>query len=282
MVAACCVYYNPHISFQDSRTLLIGHFSCIEDVEVFESLMSACYHYAQDAGCKYLLGPINGSTWEDYRFAVEGTAPRFFTEPEQSKYYPRLWAEAGFEQVAGYYSSEALLSNIPDQWAAYEAALSGAGITVSDATGIDWRQTVEALYPLCSTAFSHAPFYSPVSADHFIEKYTAIQKVWRPELILIARNAAGQPLAFILALPNHLDGSGESCILKTIARLPDADVDGLIPYMGYRLYAVAKSLGYTRIIHAFMHEDNRSLLRSGQAGGAIIRRYALFAKKVIA
>ena len=40
----------------------------------------------------------------------------------------------------------------------------------------------------------------------------------------------------------------------------------------------ARALGYTRVIHALMHEDNRSLRLSEQYGTAVMRRYTLFAR----
>jgi hypothetical protein len=47
-----------------------------------------------------------------------------------------------------------------------------------------------------------------------------------------------------------------------------------------KLYNTAWHQGYRRAIHAFMHQSNRSVQRSAEFGGRLLRSYALFAKDV--
>jgi GNAT superfamily N-acetyltransferase len=68
-------------------------------------------------------------------------------------------------------------------------------------------------------------------------------------------------------------------VLKTIAVAPDYAGAGLGTLLMDRCHAAADALGYTRAIHALMHEDNRSL-RVSRRYTRPMRRYALFGRSL--
>jgi hypothetical protein len=61
--------------------------------------------------------------------------------------------------------------------------------------------------------------------------------------------------------------------------LPDRSHAGLGGLLVARAHEVARSLGYTRAVHALMHETNASRNISRHYAHAM-RRYALFARRL--
>ena len=70
-----------------------------------------------------------------------------------------------------------------------------------------------------------------------------------------------------------------TAIIKTLAVLPDRNYAGLGTLLTDRSHAAAAASGYERMIHALMHESNRSRKISAHTGHTM-RRYALFGRRL--
>lgn len=94
-----------------------------------------------------------------------------------------------------------------------------------------------------------------------------------PELVLLAENDAGELKAFLFALPNLAEGpQPKAAILKTYA----SRVKGGGSMLANAFHERARKRGFVEVIHALMHESNLSATHSGNTGGEIFRRYALW------
>ena len=99
----------------------------------------------------------------------------------------------------------------------------------------------------------------------------------KKDLILFARDSSGTLKGFLFGLPNYADGPETgTVILKTYASLQKG--------AGHRLsdafHRAAKDAGYTTAIHALIHDDNLSALRSAANGAEVFRRYALMGRRL--
>jgi L-amino acid N-acyltransferase YncA len=104
----------------------------------------------------------------------------------------------------------------------------------------------------------------------------------RPELVVLAEH--GDRLAgFAFSIPDVLEAArgapSRTAIIKTLAILPDPQYAGLGSLLTHRSHAAASALGYDRVIHALMHESNRSRKISAHSGQTM-RRYALFGRRL--
>jgi len=147
------------------------------------------------------------------------------------------------------------------------------------------------IYNLILASFSRNFLYTPINEADFRAMYYPLRPYIQPELILIAERA-GQPIGFIFALPDLLQGQPrpeqgrrraqtiDTVIIKTVAVHPDYQMMGLGSLLVARCQEIACDLGYKRAIHALMHETNDSRKISHRNGTQIIRRYALFAKEL--
>src|SRR5262249_39423367 len=100
-----------------------------------------------------------------------------------------------------------------------------------------------------------------------------VLKAIDPELVLLAEDAAGELVAFLFALPNLTEGpKPKTVILKTYA----SKVKGGGSMLANAFHERARKRGFSEVIHALMHEPILPAQHSGNTGGKVFRRYAMW------
>ena len=113
----------------------------------------------------------------------------------------------------------------------------------------------------------------PIALEPFLESYRPVLKAIDPDLVLLAEDFAGNLKAFLFALPDYAEGPKPyAVILKTYA----SEVKGGGSMLANAFHERARERGFTNVIHALMHESNLSAQHSGNTGGKVFRRYALW------
>ena len=223
-------------------------------------------------GCRAILGPMDGATWFSYRIVTEpGTRPPFLLEPRPDPSVLAALKAAGFAPVAEYVSTVAPLATL-------RRGIAGSGTLRLRAFDRERAEDdLRLLYRLSVTGFAGNAFYTPIAEADFRALYTPVLRLLDPEFLLFAEDDAGETLGFAFALPNYAEGQApRSLILKTYAALKP----GVGSYLADALHRRARARGFTEVIHAFMHADNRSLKHSQLLGAEVFRRYALFGKRL--
>jgi GNAT superfamily N-acetyltransferase len=92
-----------------------------------------------------------------------------------------------------------------------------------------------------------------------------------------------RPIGFIFPLPDVLQATAgrhiNTAIVKTLAVLPQRRFAGLGSHLLAANRRAARGLGYRRLIHALMHESNKSRSISARYA-SVFRHYTLFAKQL--
>jgi GNAT superfamily N-acetyltransferase len=275
--AQCSLWWSNVPSYSDQRFGVIGHYEARDDGAAGELLAHGCRELAA-RGCTLAVGPMDGNTWRKYRFVTErGDEPAFFLEPDNPDAWPGQFAAQGFMPLAQYYSAlNTDLSRADERAAARWRDLSVTGITIRPLEIGRFEGELRAIYALSTAAFTRNFLYTPISEAEFMAQYQKVRSFLRPDLILMAEQA-GRLVGYMFALPNVVETPVRTVILKTVAVLPERASAGLGAVLVDRVQQVARELGYTRAIHALMHETNRSRNISRHTA-APFRRYTLFAK----
>ncbi len=279
-LATLTLYQNPDLPGAYATTAVFaGTFACIDgEVEAAHSILRQATLEAAKLGAARIIGPLNGSTWHAYRLPLDaGGHRRFYTEPDTPPGYAALWEAAGFTPVEHYVSRRL---PIPQTETSLPVGLLDRGILFQPLDTNDWEGELRSIYPLCMEAFRQARYFSPVSEGVFVAQYMRLLPIIEPGLTLVAIGRDGLPRAFFLALPDALDPTGKTAVLKTVAKHPDSKTPGLIETMVETFNGHAYSLGYRQVIHAFMHGRARSVVHSTARGSEAIRTYALFARDI--
>jgi hypothetical protein len=278
--AGCSLWWKTTPLYPGYQVGIIGHFASRDFQATARILAQACEELARHRAT-LAVGPMDGNTWRHYRFVTEpGTRPPFFLEPSNPPAWPEEWSAAGFNCLASYSSrvNSDLERNDPKGEAAGERLLR-LGVRLRSLDLGQFEAELERLYPLISEAFSTHVFYTPLPLHEFIGQHQRLKAVLRPELITIAEHQ-GHPVGLVFSVPDMLPpahGRIDTNILKTLVISPQRVYAGLGSYLTLCHHATSRRLGYRHVIHALMHQGNKSQSISARYG-PIMRRYALLAK----
>jgi hypothetical protein len=282
LVARCSLWWNDVPKLGDDRLGVIGHFGALNRGAAVAMLDAACAELARE-GCTRAVGPMDGNTWRRYRLVVErGAEPPFFLEPDNPPEWPTHFTDAGFLPLAWYFSAlNEDLGRRDPRAAAVVDRLTETGVTVRELDLSRFDEELGRIYRVAAASFQNAFLYTPLSEEAFAAQYRAIKTLVRPELVLLAERD-GEPVGFSFSVPDALEAARgappRTVVFKTLAALPDRRAySGLGSLMVDRTHQTARTLGYTRVVHALMHDTSHSRAISERTGRTI-RRYALFAR----
>jgi hypothetical protein len=285
--AHCSLWWDGEIpTLPGERLGIIGHYASEKPEDAKSLLDEACAHLATQ-GCTLAVGPMDGNTWRRYRFVTGGdpAEPPFFLEPTNPADYPAHWTGAGFEPLAEYRSLLTDdLSLTDDRVERVAARLAGQGMTLRPVDLSRADADLHAIYDLSLVSFRNNYLYTPLGETEFLGQYQRVLPYVRPELTVLAHEADGTLAGFLFALPDLSEAQrGETLrtvIVKTAAVLPGREWAGLGMLLLDQCQKAARAAGFTRAIHALMHESNSSRNVSGAYAGRPIRRYTLYARRL--
>jgi ribosomal protein S18 acetylase RimI-like enzyme len=286
-VARLSTHIREALTGAPGRSGLIGHFAS-QETEAGVALLRAASDLLRSRGVDRVLGPINGSTWARYRLALpvaereaesspggraEPAAP-FLGEPQNPAAYVEQFIAAGLAPVAHYASTIGRLDAGGSARDAERAArVAAEGIVVAPLRMEAFDGELRTLHALSLRAFADNLYFSPIGEDEFLAMYAPMQRLLDPALVLLARDAAGALIGYILTyadpvVPGRL-------VIKTIAVAPEWRSLGLGGHLTATVRRAGHERGFVEGIHALMHVENAST-RIAAEQMRLFRRYALF------
>lgn len=259
--------YRGAPSLEVQRTAALGGFAC-ETPEAGARVIREAMSVLKAEGFGAVLGPIDGNTWAKHRLVVESDGrPPFLMEPLNPPHYVDAFEQSGLKVVSRYLSAvrpaEALTSETPPP--------TGLRLRTLDLSRAEAELT--RIHALSLEAFASNTFYQPIELEDFLASYRPILPIIDPELVLLAEDGAGALKGFLFAAPDFAEGpKPKAVILKTYA----SRAKGGGSMLANAFHERAHARGFTEVIHALMHESNLSATHSGNTGGRIFRRYALW------
>lgn len=280
-VARVALYKNPNLTYMGLNTLCLGNYECIDDIAVATELLNHVANEARRLGADYIIGPMNGSTWDNYRFTTHHNYAPFFLEPFQPLYYNDHFLAIGLEPIASYFSSIDLdfKYNNPEI-EALATAFGEMGMVLRNIDLQHYQEELEKLYPFLLETFKSNFLYTPISLNSFLKKYLAAEKFIDSQFVIIAEDAEKNPVGLSFCVKDYLDPTGKSMIVKTLARHPDKKWKGLGNILGNEIGKKCLKLGYTSVVHALIYEQGTSLNLSKNYSGKLYKNYALYGKKL--
>jgi len=254
-------------SLDGLKTAALGVLAC-ENAAAGAKLIRDAVARLTAEGFGAVLGPMDGNTWAKHRLVVETDGrPPFLMEPHNPRHYVDAFEQSGLKIVSRYLSA-VRPSDIPPSDSAPPAGIRLRNFVPSKA-----EQELTRIHALSLEQFASNHFYTPLPLEDFLASYRPVLKAIDPELVLMAEDEAGMLKAFLFALPNLAEGpKPQSVILKTYA----SQVKGGGSLLANTFHERARKRGFANVIHALMHETNLSAQHSGNTGGKVFRRYALW------
>jgi predicted N-acetyltransferase YhbS len=279
LLARASCWWTGTPALPGQRVGVVGHFAA-EDGDSARAVLDAACACLASADCTCCVGPMDGNTWRSYRLVTEpGTAPPFFLEPTNPPSFPDYFTGAGFNVLATYSSASApSLTGADPRVPPAEARVAAEGIVIRSLRIDDADAELGRIFALSLDSFSRNFLYTPITEAEFLEQNRRILPFVVPELVLLAEQG-GALVGFLFAVPDVLQTPPEAVVIKTVAVSPDLGRIGLGGLLVATAHQRAHRLGFGRVIHALMHDQNVSRIIS-QHYAETIRRYAVFVRPI--
>ncbi|GAL87367.1 hypothetical protein MYP_4597 [Sporocytophaga myxococcoides] len=280
-VGRLAVYKNPNLTYKGHPAACIGNYECIDDHAIAVYLLQEAEKEVGSFNVKYIIGPMNGTTWDNYRFSTHHHYQNFLLEPYHPLYYNQQFQNNGYSVISTYSSSidttaDYNLSEVVKR----EKELISSGVTIRSIKTDDLENELRLLYPFISKEFSNNFLFTPISWESFRDKYIQAKNIINPDYVLIAENSQNEMIGFIFSYQDLFNTYEKSLIVKTVARNGAHKWIGLGKVLGNNVVSLARSRGFTSVVHAFMIEDASSTGLSNTFSGKVYKNYNLYGKKL--
>lgn len=257
--------------YKDKKSLTIGEVN-FKDALSGKTLLKQICVLAQEEDYSAVIGPMNGDTWHSYRLISKtDESNSFLLEPTSQIHDLKAFKEAGFSVISTYTSSRAVLKETLS-----DVVVSMPGISISPLEGETNSDLINTIFDFSQQSFANNAFYKPITREAFHALYEPLMGAIDRRFVLIAKTTNGQGVGFLFGIPDMLDQSQKTIILKTYASAQR----GVGHFMVDHFHRLSIDAGFESVIHALMHQDNVSLTRSGQHQATPFREYALLAKEL--
>lgn len=282
--ACASLWWDQVPSLEGHKLGVIGHFSATDNTSA-ALVLNACCQRLQNQGCTLAVGPMDGSTWGKYRLVTWGLEePAFMLEPENPPEYPRYFEDSGFTVNWQYLSTvETGTPETEPRILEAEARMVKNGVVIRPFRNHAFNEDLKKICQVSLVSFVHNLFYMEQSEERFLAQYQPFRGQIVENLALIAEQD-NRAVGYVFAYPDYSRKARgytmDTAVLKTLAILPGRAYAGLGAVLVDRIRKNAWEMGYTRVIHALMHESNVSKAVSQRRHAERIRSYGLYAKEL--
>ncbi len=298
--------------YEGKKTSYIGNISIKAMAETEKEIFEEIFNTLRKEGVKLLIGPLNGTTWNSYRYVVErGERPSFLLEPRNENNDVTLLENVGFSPFSYYFSS--IMGNMEKYSLIREKREKAEKILerklnrkkgevstpcpenrkiemedmetsfeIRTAEGKNLEELLVEVYNLTRESFKNNFLYTDMERENFLKMYMGYKdKLVRRyfKLLYVGNKLVG----YLFGIPDYLEltykPSVETVILKTIGVAPEYFNRGIGAILIDEFVKDAKNDGYKNVIFALMHEKNVSK-NIGLQLGKSFRKYALFKREL--
>lgn len=297
--------YNQHHA--PDRTGFFGFFECVDDAAVSSALLDAASAWLRARGMEVMRGPFNFSTNDEFSspgVLVEGfDTPPAVMMSHNPPYYGRLMDAAGMgksKDLLAYWVGP----DTPERLhGVMERLARRAGVTIRSLRIKDLQAEVERVQEVYNAAWSQNWGFVPMTEAEFLHLAKELKPVVDPDLVLLAEKADGEPVGFLLALPDlnrafrHLKGGRllspglprflwqmrkfDVARILTLGLKPGYQHLGLGAVLYARLMQVGLAKGYRAAEGSWILEDNHEMCTALEKMGADqYKRYRVYERPV--
>ena len=289
-IAGSLHLWHNRPDYNGRKTSYIGNVSIHEKyIKNEEKFFNEVFKELKKEGIETIIGPLNGTTWNTYRYVTDkGHRSPFLMEPWNEDYYVELFEKLGFKPLA-YYISTVMENMNPVQRGHLSKKIEKLkkfdyykDITVKSAENEDLITVLNKIYDLTIEAFKNNFLYSELDREIFLKMYMSYEnKIVKKFFKMLYLK--DELIGYVFGIPDYAElqykEKVETMILKTIAISPKYNGKGMGYILIDELVKEAECSGYKNVIYALMHEKNISK-NIGSLLGDELRRYALFIKEL--
>lgn len=207
--ARLALFFQPDLRIEGRRAAFFGYWESARNPEADVPLFDRACAIAKARGAEDLYGPINFTTFGNYRLRLssEPGAWTFPDEPYNPSYYPSILEASGFALDQTYLTQVGTMEagRMVREWKRPEQdKLLGRGYRVETLTHSMWMDALPELHGLIDHIFGANFAYSALSFESFAAKCgeSFIRRAC-PHTSVMARGPEGDIAGFFLVYPHY-------------------------------------------------------------------------------
>ncbi|HEX2092122.1 MAG TPA: hypothetical protein VHG28_06950, partial [Longimicrobiaceae bacterium] len=295
---------HRHNEFHGERTGFFGLFESVDDPEVARALLDAVAGWLRARGMETMRGPFNLSTNDELHspgVLIEGfDTPPVVMMGHNPSYYGALMEAAGLGKAKDLVAYWVAGNQAPKQLVRGVERLSRReGWRIRSVNMKRFQEEVAVAMEVYNSAWERNWGFVPMTEAEFENLAREFRLVVDPDLALIAENAAGEPIGFMLSLPDlnqalrplrdgRLFPFGvfrflwakrkiHTLRLMTLGLKPGYQQSGIGAAMYLRTFQVGAQKGYTTAEGSWILEDNHRMRQAMENIGArVYKTYRIY------
>lgn len=246
--------------------LFFGHIEA-RSLDTGSALMNTMVEYCRAHHPAHkLIGPVNSSTWSQYRLALDNASPLFPGDIAGNLLYPAILANCGFAVLHRYYTN--LQSDMT-----FKKPVKLDDFKIRYVTKDKMVNLLDEIYEMTMDAFRLSPLFNIAPPEAFRQKYRQQLQYLNTGLMPLVFGADGKLAGYAVCYPAY---DSEAMVVKTIARKTGREYAGVGRMLAAETVRLALDNGYKKQYHAFMFSDNHSANLSELFNGVRARTYAVY------
>jgi GNAT superfamily N-acetyltransferase len=281
--------------FHEEKAGTFGLFECVDDQGVADALLEAAAAWVKARGMTVLRGPFNFSTNDELHspgVLIEGfDTPPVVMMGHNPRYYARLMEGAGLAKAKDLLAYWLPHNQVPPRvMQGVERVMKREGFRIRSVQMKRLKEEVATIMGVYNSAWERNWGFVPMTAAEFDKMAKEFRPVIDPELCMIAENAEGEPIGFLLVLPDlnraikHLrDGrlfpfgvfkflwhrrKVDTARMLTLGLKPGYQTSGIGAALYMRAFQVAEKKGYVAGEGSWILEDNFKMRGAMEKAGA--------------
>jgi len=290
-----------------TRALLFGATDLGRDErtgrEALAALLPALEERARAVGARELIGPVSLLPNQAGGVITSGFDERGFVDSAWNPaWVPGVYEAAGF---APWNESDTWIVDVAgngDPAPPSAAELAAAGVSIEHGSRRDMARLVPELRALVNTSFAQLPYYTQITADEMAAATDGLAQLLDERLLLLARDADGRAVAFVLVIPDITEelqrsggGLGPGTLIRLLARRdrmreailviqgahPDVQGRGITTLLSRQLQHALREGGYRTLRSTYVGRDNPASARQfSRFGGRELHGYTFYRRPV--
>ena len=269
-----------HISaIVDSRLLddlgrqigLIGFYECSDDENLSQDLIKRALNSLKQKSCRFIRGPIDLTTWHNYRFVLNPNSKNSFVlEPLSQCFYPNQFFQNGFLEARRYASLITKdLETMIEYGERVRRPLVRAGFKITRISPENFDLSMRRIFEISSRTFSENWSFIPISFEEFSYIYGEYSENSNNLVIETLKDPKGVNIGFVFSIHDSIN---DSLIIKSIAILPEYRYTFGGVMLGVSQVEQAKSLGLSSVTYALRHRE-KITKNPIYEGSEVVREY---------
>lgn len=282
------------VKYANQEEGILGWFECADNETISKALFDAAVSFFRENKCTKIIGPINGSTWNNYRFNKTAEKPLLPGEPYQPLYYIRLWEKYGFTEYTAYQSTLA-----PNNLFEPMTMDEGRELANQFHLKVDYYppnpspEFLEKMYAFYHTCFESNPLFKPINKEAYHKLSAKFAQILNVKHSLLVSDMDDNPVAITLSYNdvyhalyqagkiNDHEHAENRLFIKTIATNPAYQGKQIGTLMINLIHNLANQSGYQKIYHLLMYQNNLSATKGKEKFATQkVREYALYALEI--